>query len=140
MEPDLQLVRSEKGDEGIFSELIKGSGWWWLCSVEHAYQQPDGSWQPKVPPGTYTCVLGDHVVAGQPIRTYEITGVPGHSGILFHKGNWQENSEGCVCLGRSIDALDGRKAVLDSRGAFSDFLTWADNRPSFTLEVKDGLA
>lgn len=49
-----------------------------------------------IPAGTYVCRRGIFPKAGE---TFEITGVPGRSAILFHAGNTEENVAGCVLLG-----------------------------------------
>ena len=55
---------------------------------------------------------------GAEFETFEITGVPGHSGILFHTGNTNNDSSGCVLLGTDTTRL----GISDSRLAFSKFM------------------
>lgn len=133
MMADLILKRDSIDVHGCQSTLLR-DGHPWLYTMEHSYGAGD-DWQAKVPAGTYECVLGDHTLHSGPIRTYEITGVPGHSGILFHKGNTEGDSEGCVLLGMLRGELNGEPAVLHSSVALSEFLRWADERPRFWLEV-----
>ena len=37
-------------------------------------------------------------------ETFEVTGVPGRANILFHHGNTEEDTEGCILLGSSFGA------------------------------------
>jgi hypothetical protein len=106
-------------------------------TLEHAYlglsdSCPNG-WSPKVPQGSYLCVRGIHRLAhGEPFETFEITAVPGHTGVLFHAGNYNADSEGCVLLGLG---RDGDKMVTQSKAAFADFMDHLKGLPTFLLEV-----
>lgn len=109
-----------------------------LSVCTHAYGDIDGKWTPKVPPGVYKCVRGVHQLDhGGPFETFEITGVPGHSGILFHVGNWpQVNSDGCMLLGLRRGVLDDRPAVCASAQAFASFMSFFAHEDEFDLEVR----
>jgi len=85
---DLVLTRTLKHPDGIFSTLSALDGGVVCVAISHAYDDGAGGGEPKVPNGTYTCVRGTHQLEhGAPFETFEITGVEGHSGILFHIGN-----------------------------------------------------
>jgi len=130
----LTLTRESHNEWGIISSLIDDSMKQHAVTLEHAFLQPDGTYAPKIPPGTYTCILGTHQLDhGGPQQLYEITGVPGHSGILFHKGNYNQDSDGCVLLGKSVDMID--KCIVSSAAAFDDFMTMQAGKP-FTLTVR----
>ena len=64
--------------------------------------------------------------------TFEVQNVPGHTGILFHTGNTNRDSEGCILLGSLIKG----NILLNSRPAFAKFMELLGNLPQFTLEVK----
>ena len=53
--------------------------------------------------------------------TFEII-VPGHTEVLFHNGNTEENTKGCVLLGMKTGEIGGKRAVLDSIDAFDKFM------------------
>ncbi len=120
------LTHTNFADDGIFGILTDVSDGIVAYTLEHSYNK-----LPKLTDGTYTCVRGQHVLHSGPIETFEITGVPGHSGILFHYGNYNADSDGCVLLG------DGETAtsVTDSRGAFTKFMARLVGIDSFTLIV-----
>lgn len=132
------LERSDFTRSGIFGGLYKGEQTLpAFYTLEHAY--PDivdpGAWEPKVPTGTYTCVRGTHSLAHSgPFETFEITGVPGHQGILFHVGNTNDDSEGCVLLGTSRSTLT--PMILESKKAFAAFMELMKGVDSFTLVVQ----
>lgn len=60
--------------------------------------------------------------------TFEITGVRGRTVCLFHQGNIDDHSEGCVLLGESFDPVWNKKAgkwdygQLQSSAAFLQFM------------------
>jgi hypothetical protein len=67
----------------------------------------------------------------QDFETFEILGVPGHTGILFHWGNWNKDSDGCLCLGM----VRSGNAVLRSREAFANFMHMLEGVNECTLVV-----
>lgn len=127
---DLKLTRNKFAMYGILGSI---SGAAFEClSLEHAYQQSDNSYKPKLPDGVYTCVRGTHMLHNLvPFETFEITGVPGATGILLHKGNYNKDSEGCVLLGDSL----GAGCILDSADAFERFLKSQSGVDKFILTV-----
>jgi hypothetical protein len=66
--------------------------------------------------------------------TFEIE-VPGHTAVLFHAGNTEVDTKGCVLLGSSVGKLKGDRAVLNSGETFRQFLEALKGRDFFTLFV-----
>jgi hypothetical protein len=125
----------------VLSFVDDASGHPLFVSVEHAYQDTNGDWLPKIPPGRYRCVRGAHSLDGvHKFDTFEITGVEGHTGLLFHPGNTELDSKGCVCLGTTFGELQvgGQllDAVLGSRDAFGIFMTLQMPVDEFWLTVQ----
>ena len=135
---DLLMQRDSVDSTGCFSTISTTDGIPLFKAGEHAYQQPDGTWQPKIPNGVYQCQLGEHQLEGQdPFQTFEVLGVPGHFGILFHKGNLPEaESAGCILLGTSFGVLLGEPDVAQSKLAFDAFINLQQGVNTFTLTVK----
>jgi hypothetical protein len=125
---DLLLTRNRFTNDGVFGELKQLSGILVCMTLEHSY-----SGIPKLPDGSYTCVRGLHQLEGHPdpFMTFEIANVPGHSKILFHQGDWQTDSEGCVLLGMQSDAT----RIYSSHIAFENFMTLQGDSSSFLLTV-----
>lgn len=129
---NLKLTRSSCYSWGIVSVLTDEQGLLSLLTLEHAYLMPKGLYAAKIPNGIYNCVLGTHqLLHGDPFETYEVTGVPHHSNILFHKGNYNSDSEGCILLGESL----GDQCILSSKEAFDQFMTFQADASSFSLTV-----
>jgi len=67
-------------------------------------------------------------------NTFEIE-VPGHTAVLFHSGNVEADTEGCVLLGATTGKLQGERAVLSSGETFKRFLNIMEKLNFFTLFV-----
>jgi hypothetical protein len=154
---DLVLIRKEFRKDGIFGELlIEKNGELLAHTLEHAYEKPaphqpskysgidsvavSGEYAPKLIEGSYTCVRGMHRLKSmvKKFETFEITKVPGHTGILFHIGNFNEDSSGCVLLGHSVieNSGNGIKMIGGSREAFNRFMRLQGEEREFTLTVR----
>lgn len=124
--------------DGIFSEFtFEGDDAPFMVCAAHAYEQGDGDFAPIVAPGIYTCKLGTHQLHdGIPFQTYEILGVAGHSGLLFHCGNfpWSE-SQGCNLVGSKVAPYGERMMVLKSGETFRSWMARLDGADTFQLQV-----
>ena len=127
---NIHLKRNSFTKDGIFGQFLDDSGSHLCYTLEHAYEQPDGTYAPKIPVGEYACVFGQHELHSGPIQTFEVTNVPGHQGILIHNGNFNADSEGCILVGESVTDI----MVSNSRAALSIFLARMGQK-NFTLEV-----
>jgi hypothetical protein len=117
-----------------------------LCTAEDDWLD-NAVGQSAIPAGRYRCKRTVWHKTNTP--TYEITGVPGRSRILFHWGNTEEDVEGCVMLGLAFGALDvpdedapdkARKTKWGikggtSRAAFDQFMATIAGVEAFTLDV-----
>lgn len=125
--------------DGVFSTLFCDNAL--FCqTLEHAFEDADGNYYPKVKRGaTYKCKRGrhrlDHYNKGEPFWTFEITGVVGHSGILFHPGNFNRNSDGCVLTGEKLHTESNEWWIDNSGLAFGQLMAQLDNVDEFDLEV-----
>jgi hypothetical protein len=95
--------------------------------------------------GRYLC---RRVVSPSKGETFEISGVPGRSHILFHEGNTEENTEGCVLLGTAFGALPVKDeddpnhpqvlkwGVTSSKAARARFMTLLEGVDSFPVTIR----
>lgn len=76
-------------------------------------------------------------------NTYEIL-VKGHTDVLFHSGNVEGDTKGCVLLGATTGKLKGDRAIgvpiqggdkFNSGYTFKKFLETLGDTPFFTLYV-----
>jgi len=132
------LKRTDARFDGIFGQLLDDKGTVIAFTLEHSYIQPDGSWAPKIPLGQYICVRGPHRLHGMDhdFETFEITGVAGHTNLLFHWGNFDKDSEGCVLLGEQVvKQADGTEMVTNSKATFAKFMIELDGVKEFMITV-----
>lgn len=132
----LYLLRSEKKEAGIFGQLTDDISKKLFATLEHAFIGSDGfSWIAKIPVGVWVCQRSMHRLHGmtEDFETFEVMNVPGHDNLLFHWGNYNKDSEGCILIGheRSGDMITG------SRDAFKDFMALQDGLDTFQLIVQD---
>lgn len=66
-------------------------------------------------------------------ETFEIL-VPGHSRVLFHKGNKETDSEACVLVAESF-TFYGQTQIGDSKGGFGEFMALMKGVDEFDLVV-----
>lgn len=126
------LRRDEFREDGIFGSLRVDHDTEIAKTLEHSYRAENGLFLPKIPNGNFLCAKGKHVLGhGKPFETFEVTGVPGHTGILFHVGNTNADSSGCILLGQEID----HGFLMRSRIAFENFMKLLECVEAFTLNV-----
>jgi hypothetical protein len=143
---DLTLVRVELAVDGVFGFLKDAlSGNALFHTLEHAYVKgpldDEEKWHyySKFPDGKYTCVRGVHrlhSITGVPFETFQVTKVPGHSGILFHTGNFNADSQGCILLGLRRGVIGEQRALISSKVAFNKFMKMQADVDRFTLTVE----
>jgi hypothetical protein len=130
---NLVLSRDDAESYGVFGSVQTEDGTPVCVTLEHAFQQDDGTYKPIIPVGTHQCVRGTHCLHnGVPFETFEVMGVEGHTGLLFHPGNFNRDSEGCVLVGTSRSG----QMIQNSIAAFRSFLDLQDGVDEFTLIVR----
>lgn len=123
---------------GIFSELLDDKGNFFCSIGEHAYEQPDGTFKPRLPSGIYTCQKGAHSLSDLvPFITFQIMNVPDHTGVLFHQGNYpQTDSHMCLLTGTGIGfTSNGERMIVNSKIALKKLMELHKYNDSFLLDV-----
>lgn len=137
-----ELIRGVIGRDGAFGMLaLDGAPVAVTCERTYpvAESAPDGPQFVKIPPGTYTCkrtIKHSSSTVGHPYECFEVTGVEGHSRLLFHAGNTEMDSEGCILLGWRFGTAAGRPAVLESGLAHSAWMRLLQGVDAFELTVR----
>jgi len=124
-----RLVRLEKSGQGILGVLIIAD------QIFSFTLEPDVNSQgkPYIPQGSYSC---ERFNGEKWKNTFEIK-VPGRSCILFHAGNVEADSEGCVLLGSTVGKLRGNRAVLNSGETFRQFQERTKKDKEMKLFIED---
>lgn len=108
------LVRHWLTPKSTIGELALGS---FRCytledQVRHGEKVPGKT---AIPTGTYPLRITWSPRFKRPMPIVE--DVPGFTGIRIHSGNWPEDTEGCILLGRQR----GEDAIFESRPAVAAF-------------------
>lgn len=125
---DFQLKRVAILNSGAFGVLM-ANGIPFAVTLERTYD-PDNS--VKIGAGPHSCTRSRYNKGGY--DTFEIE-VPGHDRILFHKGNTELHSEGCILIAESFAMFGDKPGVALSKDGFEEFMRRAAGMDSFTLEV-----
>ena len=112
--------------------VLKDQGEPFLVTLENPWRfnKPSIS---CIPCGTYIVEPFD---SDSHHNAYLVTGVHGRSGILFHPGNIEDHTEGCILPGLSFGELEGQPAVLHSQQSMK-VLENHVGRENFILTVKE---
>ncbi len=131
----LRLKRIWFKEEGIFGELTSVTDKHYFYALEHSYNKTS-----KIPNGSYTCKRSMHRLHNmtEDFETFEVLAVPGCTNILFHWGNYNSDSEGCILIGDAMVKPAGRYMISNSRAAFKQFMLLTSGLDSFILVVEDG--
>ncbi len=105
-------------DHGTFGSLvIDGEP---ICNTLEPYHRDNERNVSSIPLGQYICKPYTRSNGNQ---TYEITGIQNRSHVIFHSGNVDDHTMGCVLLGMSFGDIGDSLAVLNSKTAMREFLT-----------------
>ncbi|WP_040368528.1 DUF5675 family protein [Paucidesulfovibrio longus] len=129
---DMDLVRLERSEDGVFGVLRCG-GRVVCCTLEP--QDLDNRQNVScIPEGEYVCRRTHSSRFGE---TFEVCAVPGRDHILFHAGNTQGDTRGCILLGQGVGMLGGVRGIMDSRNALSGFLRLLEGRDQVELRIRN---
>lgn len=85
-----------------------------------------------IPTGNYTISRHRSPKFGE---TFIVNNVPGRSHILFHAGNTDEDTLGCILVGCEYGELKKKPAVLRSRAAFLLFMNLLSGLDKVNLQI-----
>jgi hypothetical protein len=143
---NFQIVTQSRRPDGIFGELFKEDGETHFgFTLEHAFlveHQGEGlydypSWEPVIPRGkTFRCQRGWHTLDnGTRIESFEVTGIVGHFGVIFHPLNYNRQSKACIGLGDDIVPGEDGWWIKDSGIVFKAFMALQKGANEFFLDI-----
>ncbi len=68
-------------------------------------------------------------------ETFEVANVDGRTHILFHLGNVEAQTRGCILLGEKFGDLNGEPAVLNSKATMAKLMEIMEGVDLFSLNV-----
>ena len=125
------LMRVAESEHGVFGVLIHNH-----IPFAVTLEPEDKNNQRKIsciPAGVYYCEPVNSPRFGW---TYQVMNVPDRDHILFHRGNTERDTEGCVLVAESFGELKSKPGVLDSAHGFAEFLDKAGGN-IFMLTITD---
>ena len=87
-----------------------------------------------IPTGQYICNRVDSPKYGD---VFEVSNIQNRSHVLFHWGNRDKDTEGCILLGEEFGLLHGDWSVLSSKKAFNEFMNILKEEDQFTLTITE---
>lgn len=104
-------------------------------TLEHTYQKENGRYKVKLAPGWYTCTRTIYNRGGY--ETWLITGegVGPERRIMFHKGNHEDDSDGCILVGERIEPVRGVPGLVQSGEGFAELMRLTQGIDKFDLFI-----
>ena len=128
------LTRVWVGAKGCFGTLAYNDEPPFAVTLERYFEEKAEEDHTVIKPGTSLCKLSHYNKGGYP--TYEVQFPDGsHSRVLFHKGNQELHSAGCILVGEYFHDFDGGPGIANSGGGFNEFMGKTKSVPEFWLEV-----
>ena len=131
MDTPLVIKRVAVISDGAFGVILY-HGIPFAVTLERTYDPDEGDEVIKIPSGIYRCTKTKYLRGDY--DTFEIH-VPGHSRILFHKGNVETDLNGCIAIGEEFGYLHDKPAILGSGRGFSEFMEKMENTDYFDLTI-----
>lgn len=105
-----------------------------FCLTLEPYSRDNVKVLSCIPAGQYICREKKSSKYGD---TYEITNIQNRDNVLFHWGNIDDNTKGCIILGEKLGRLGKSRAVLNSKATFKTFLAVMIKQKMFLLTIKE---
>lgn len=87
-----------------------------------------------IPDGEYICKRVNSPRFGD---TFEVTNVFNRSHILFHKGNLEDDSRGCILVGEEFGTISGESGIRSSKSGYNEFKAILRDDIEFRLLIVD---
>lgn len=87
-----------------------------------------------IPAGEYICKRVNSPRFGD---TFEVADVPDRTHILFHKGNLDDDSRGCILVGESFSKLGKSSGIGASKAGYGELMAIMTGDDEFRLIVVD---
>ncbi len=131
MIPEFTLLRIAEKLHATYGVLMEDYQPW-LLTLEDAWMGNQRNIS-CIPEGPYKCRRVQSPKFGD---TFEVTNVPGRSHILFHSGNDQDDTSGCILLGSEWGKNRDEVIVAESRKAVDKFMHRLTHTDEFNLYIR----
>jgi DNA/RNA endonuclease YhcR with UshA esterase domain len=129
----VKIIRIDsEPDHGTFGVMLM-NGVAKFCTLE-PYSRFNEKSISCIPTGQYICKRYSSVKYP---NTFEVKNVQGRSNILFHKGNEDTHTEGCILIGQYFSKLKENRIIANSGQSFNEFLQELNSMQEFRLTVTE---
>jgi hypothetical protein len=131
----LTLIRVGSSDKGTFGVLRDGA-----IPFAVTLEEPWRDNAPNIsciPAGRYVCARVQSPHFG---GTFEVTGVPGRTSILFHKGNTTDDTHGCILVAEEFAGTNAMPMIASSKRGYDELMAKLAGHDTFDLEIHDATA
>ena len=126
------LKRIARNDYATFGVLIKDNTPF-AVTLEKVWRRNQADIS-CIPIGEYTC---KRVTSPKFGVTFEVMDVIGRSHILFHAGNTEKDTAGCILIGEEYGQINKKGVILNSRKGFDEFLNILNDMDEFKLIITE---
>lgn len=127
----LTLIRIVENKWGNFGAMFCGDDFM-VTTLERRWDdnKPETS---CIPAEKYMCKRGHFPAHGE---TFEVIGAHDRSAILFHKGNYQTDSKGCILIATGYAPISGQLAISASGDGYARFMEYLKGEDEFELTIR----
>lgn len=129
------LKRVALTDHGTFGVLIDENNIPFVLTLERPWlnNKHDVS---CIPAGIYTCQRINSPKHGD---CFQVMNVPDRDNIQIHKGNIEDDTEGCILIGENFayNIKKGKPGVAASGAGYDEFMQKLTGQNSFTLKIME---
>jgi len=135
-----RVITGSEGTFGVLSVKVAGEKTPFTLTLERQWLNNQRGIS-CIPAGKYICLrcntspeygFNDSPKFGD---TFVVTDVEGRQYILFHKGNLDEDTHGCILIAEQFGSLHEDTAILSSRQGFGEFMSLLKDKNEFELVI-----
>lgn len=121
----LKLIRKIENESGTFGELWEpGAPYPLAVTLENRWLD-NAPFLSCIPAERYACAGIDSPSHGSCIGVLD---VPDRNHILFHAGNWESDTQGCILVGKRWDHPNHPTMIFESRDGLDLFMKRVQER------------
>lgn len=136
------LIKLDRIGSTVWGTLgrLELPGGWNCCTLEPQWRN-NARGESCIPAGEYAMHMRQspivaRITKARHMRGWEVDGVPGRDLIMIHPGNWQDDSNGCLLVGRAFAVISGKPGITASGAAFDDLMKRLADREEWRIQIR----